>query len=202
VIWFLIKLPGEIRVVKDDIVEKYLLIVNSYDGSYAVHVIETPIRVVCQNTMNAALNNAKAGFYQKHYQSMNFDVAQIRGQLGWVNDKFNVLEQAYQKMAKVQIDDATKKKYFEFVLNWPVKQEDVTAQFRNKMETLDYLFTEGRGQDNPEVKGSVWAGYNAVTEFVDYGFRKDTASRARSALMGAGSLIKSRAIDFALELIK
>ena len=56
VIWLLARLPSDIRVRGDDILETYLLFTNSHDGSVAIDIRLTTVRVVCQNTLSLALH--------------------------------------------------------------------------------------------------------------------------------------------------
>jgi Domain of unknown function (DUF932) len=55
-VWILAKLPDDIRVIGDDIANKYLLLSNRHDGYSAVQIKFTPIRVACQNTLTMALS--------------------------------------------------------------------------------------------------------------------------------------------------
>ncbi len=59
----------------------------------------------------------------------------------------------------------------------------------------------GRGQDNPEVRGTMWAAYNAVTEWVDYERGRD-GTRLEAAWYGEGRRIKQRGLEVATELAK
>ena len=57
-VWLLAKLPERYQLVGED-VDPYIVFTSSHDGSGAIRVAPTPIRVVCQNTLNLALNTAK-----------------------------------------------------------------------------------------------------------------------------------------------
>ena len=76
-VWMLARLPRKYLIAGDQ-VEPYLVIFNSHDGSSGVKVSMTPIRVVCQNTLNLALNTAKRSWTARHTENVLLRVQDAR----------------------------------------------------------------------------------------------------------------------------
>jgi len=89
-IWLLAKLP-EKYIINGERVEPYLVFSNSHDGSAAITVAMTPIRVVCSNTLNLALRQAKRAWSSKH-------IGNIQGKL---HEAQETLELAHGYMAEL-----------------------------------------------------------------------------------------------------
>jgi phage/plasmid-like protein (TIGR03299 family) len=202
-VWILAKLPGYIRIVKDDVVDKFLLLANSHDGSSAIEILFTPIRVVCQNTLNMAIKGLENGETArvKHTRSLMVKVDEVRNQLGIIKYQYDMFEQLSQKMVNIQINQEEFHKYLESI-GVIVKNEEgkMSTKMVNTLDTLTELFEHGKGNDLPGVKGTLWAGYNAVVEHVDY-VRGSDKKRAKSLLYGSGADIKQKAWDTAVALV-
>ena len=67
-VWMLAELP-ETKIL-GDAVGQYLCFTNTHDGTGAVRVFVTPVRVVCNNTLNLALNTAKRSWSCRHMGNM------------------------------------------------------------------------------------------------------------------------------------
>ena len=76
-VWMLARLPRKYLIAGDQ-VEPYLVIFNSHDGSSGVKVAMTPTRVVCQNTLNLALNTAKRSWTARHTENVLLRVQDAR----------------------------------------------------------------------------------------------------------------------------
>ena len=76
-IWLLAKLPDK-YIINGDEITPYLVFFNSHDGSSAIRVALTPIRVVCQNTLNLALNSAKRSWGVKHVGDIDTKLHEAR----------------------------------------------------------------------------------------------------------------------------
>ena len=68
-IWLLAKMPEQ--KIAGDVVEPYLCFTNAHDGSSGVRVCMTPVRVVCNNTLNVALATAKRTWSMRHTENVH-----------------------------------------------------------------------------------------------------------------------------------
>jgi hypothetical protein len=76
-VWVLATLPDHVEVGGDD-VRPYVLLMNSHDGSAAVVAATTPVRVVCQNTLNWGLRSAQQKFSIRHTEAVTQRVHEAR----------------------------------------------------------------------------------------------------------------------------
>jgi phage/plasmid-like protein (TIGR03299 family) len=211
-IWLLAKLPGEIKVVGDDITNKYLLLSNTHNGSGTLRVFFTPIRVVCQNTLTLALRGGQhQGVSIYHRGDVVSKVDEAQKILGLAFKTFDDFEtKAHQLVAK-RIDDVAAMSYFETLYPKPRDAEDRPRAVTNhtqKMDALTNLFQNGKGTEFSKVRGTMWAAYNAVTEFVDHSpaRSKDEAigssQRLKNNWFGQGADLKAHALIEALAVAK
>lgn len=206
-IWLLAKLPKNLILFKDDVVEKYLCLTNSHDGSSALRVYFTPIRVVCQNTLNASLKSVHGDSVSiRHSGDLRSKVAQARQTLGLALEYFGEFDEKCLALTAKQLDTTEAREYFNRVLD--IKDEkEASTRVKNQRAQLFSLFERGRGQNLSGVRHTAWAALNAVTELVDHhstvkGEDDDATNRLRSIWFGGGAALKQKAFDLALNLSK
>ena len=214
-VWLLAKLPGYIRVVGDDVTEKYLLLTNTHNGTTTADVMFTPIRVVCQNTLNMALGHNSGKQKMRHTKSLGLRVRDVRAGLGIINDLFAGFEESARAMTEVQVNSAAWQDFTKKVGLMPEGDAAIAAmstRAKNILEDVTKLFEQGRGSEIKGVRGTLWGSYNAITEYVDHHRtirvgdeateRQRLEARAGSLLFGTGALLKEKAWSAALDLLK
>lgn len=208
-VWILAKLPGIVRVVGDDITEKFLLLTNRHDGWGAATVMFTPIRVVCQNTLNIALSGNEMRASLRHTSTIGLRVEEVREQLGIIHAQFGIFEEAAKRLATVQLTRDAFTAYLKNVGLAPKDTEAATERAKKILEEVTQLFEMGKGATMPGARGTAWGAFNAVVEYADYvraSREKDgdegAHARAKSVLFGTGATLKQNAWDKALALTK
>ncbi len=199
-IWILAKLPGEIRIVGDDVADKYLLLSNSHDGESSVQVKFTPIRVVCKNTLTMALGRGPT-LRVSHIASLGKRMEQVKENLGIIGKGYETIQNQFQAMTRVQLNQGRLAEYLEQVIPEPQDKTDDRARKRvaEARRSSAVLFDSGRGNNLAGVKGTLWAGYNGVAEYIDFRPTKQNPNqRLDSIWFGSGYLTKARAFKVAL----
>lgn len=202
-VWILAKLPNDIYINADDKVEKYLCLTNSYDGKSALRMYFTPIRVVCQNTLNMSLSDAKNGISIRHSGNINGKIDEARKVLGISINYYNQFEAITKQLEDKILTVNEVESYFDNVLG--IDEEKTSTNKLNKKDDLLALFEGGKGQKLGH-KHSAWKAYNAVTEYVDHhstikNVSKDTNKKIDNILFGTGAKMKEKAYNEALVLV-
>jgi phage/plasmid-like protein (TIGR03299 family) len=206
-VWILAKLPEGIRIIgTDDIINKFLLLTNTHDGSRSLRMFFTPIRVVCQNTLSAALSVRKAGegIVIRHFPDILKKVEQAKKALSIATDYYKDLSEAFNALARVEIDAEWLSEYVCEIMP-SAKEGEVSTRLENIRDGMVARF-ESPANSLPGIKGTAWAAYNSVTEYVDHirsipKVDQDVSRRLQSVWMGSGAKIKESALNIALKKI-
>jgi phage/plasmid-like protein (TIGR03299 family) len=194
------------EVVKGDVIEKYVLLSNSHDGTLAVRVGFTPIRVVCSNTMALAHNSKASQLLRvRHTKNVSSNLEEIQQIMNLANAEFESTADQYRLLASREINQADLEKYVKLVFNSNKK----LAQVEGNVDTINNvrlinaiqpLFESGRGNDLKNVRGTMWAAYNAVSEYLQYERGSDNQARLDNMWFGQSATLNKRALDVATTL--
>jgi phage/plasmid-like protein (TIGR03299 family) len=171
-----------------DKVKTYLLINTSHDGSIAIQASITPVRVVCANTLNVALNRTKKkdgvkqSFKIRHTQTANGKVAVARQALGMANSYMD----EFDKMAHAMIQKEISAKDFNDIIlaAYPKPELDTKGaikKWENKVDMINDIYT---GEYNGMISGNAWGAFNALTERLDW-YRSSRSANGESMFAAA-----------------
>ncbi len=206
-VWMMLRLPEELRIAgTDDVTHPYLLACNSHDGTRALRVLRTSVRVVCNNTLTRALG-AGVGLSLRHTGRTQEKLEDARQVLGIASRGFRHMNEEMNAMARVQLGTRGLDEYFKRV--WPddptSESNDGAVKVRNRMTEL----FDDEPQRLPGVRGSVWAAWNAVSQYTDWERRHRGGSRERrdenrlrSIWFGDSAEVTRRARNVALEIAR
>ncbi len=209
VVWLLAKLPRDILVGKDDPVETYLLFANSHDGSVAIDIRLTTVRVVCQNTLSLALNRKATGkvFRHAHDSSVERLEEEAKAFFDFSVRQCAEAQALFNRLAQRRCDREAFKAFLCGVLPDPARP--VTADrnlavlraYETRMENLratrkevERLFRDGVPHLKLTPAGeTLWGAVNAVTAWIDH-VQPIDGDRYAHVLLGNGDKLKTRAL--------
>ena len=149
---------------------------NSHDGSSGIKVAMTPIRVVCQNTLNLALRDAKRVWTTKHTENVMGRIHEARETLLLAETYMGELGRGIDNLSKIRLTD---KKAMEFMEDFfPVGNDLSDAQRKNNSRMLDNL--KARYWDAPDLSNIGKNGYRFVNAVSDFATHADPIRRTKN----------------------
>ena len=198
-IWLLARLPRK-YVITGERISPYLVFTNSHDGSGAVRVAITPIRVVCQNTLNLALTNAKRSWSMIHTRNVENKLDEARDTLFRAENYMDELGKEFENLRKIQLPD---KKVMEYINLLLPTDNSMTQQQKKGIAKLQEDL-KMRYFDAPDLKSVGSNGYrfiNAVSDFSTHAQPRRRTANFQENLF-AKTVDGNPLIDKAYQLIK
>jgi phage/plasmid-like protein (TIGR03299 family) len=167
-----------------DVVKSYLLVHTSHDGSTAVQASITPVRVVCQNTLNMALQGVKQSFKIRHTQTVGGKVQAAREALSLANQYLDTFDKEAQALIAKEITKAKFDAIVEAVYPRPDKDaKGAVKKWETKVDLLEEIYSS---DTTNMIAGTAWGAFNALTERLDW-FRKGRGERGAENVAAAAS---------------
>ena len=199
IVWVLAKIKESFDVLGKDQVDNFMLFSNPHIYGKSANVRMTPVRVVCNNTLNMSMNMESVNeVIVNHRRAFNPDV--VKDQMGLAHEKFEQYKDAANFLATKRY---TQDNLITFLNNvFPAantkrkvvtEQKDLSTTAKRTLEVID---TQPGAELFP---GTWWNALNAVTYMTDHQLGRSTDARMTSAWFGANQAKKLRAINSAVE---
>jgi phage/plasmid-like protein (TIGR03299 family) len=206
------KLPNYIKVGNNDLLEQYLFLTTSHNGFGSITAAFTPVRIVCNNTLNAALVNHSNAIKIRHTANAKQKLEQAHRLIGITNNLSNQLEEVFNSWSKIRITDSEVKKLIQraMVPNKEVlqnleagKDDEISTLFKNMVGTVHVYALSSPTQQLQTTKGTLFGAYNAVTGYFQNARQyKNDEAKLKSIFLGGTAQLRAQSafnlcMDFA-----
>ncbi len=196
------KLPSYIKVGNDDLIEQYLFLTTSHDGSGSITAAFTPIRIVCNNTLNAAMHNRSNSIKIRHTANAKERLETAHRLMGITNNLSIELEGMFNQWASIRITDSEVMKLVQMAMvpNKEVlknlqagKDDELSTCFKNICDTTFEYAMSNPTQQLETTKGTLFGAYNAVTGyFQNVRSYKNEEAKLKSLLLGGTGQLRTQ----------
>ncbi len=165
-VWLLAHLPHE-YIISGERISPYLVFFNSHDGSGAIKAAITPIRAVCQNTLNLALSTAKRSWSMIHTGDIKGKMQEAKDTLFMAEKYMDNLGKEFETLRRKKLTDEQVLEYIEILL--PLEEDSTPQQIRNMKRLREDM--KMRYFDAPDLKDvgkNAYAFVNAVSDFATH----------------------------------
>ena len=160
VIWLLAKLPEKYKILGDE-VTPYVVFTNTHDGTGSVKVAMTPVRIVCANTLNAGLKQAKRTWSARHTGNINDKMQDAMNTLQLADAYMKATQNLFEDLYKVKTTDAQ------------------VVQLVNNIVPIKADMTDRQANNVLAIRSDIMARYNFAPDLKD---REKTGARLIQAI--------------------
>ncbi len=195
-VWVMIRLKDQLVIGKGDVIDRYLLLSNSHDGSGSVSIRFTPIRVVCQNTLNFAMKGGSGAISVRHTRNITRHLATAQAEeiKRIIEKAFKQAKTLFGRMALKSLTADRTDEILELLFPSTKRQKkhglepERWGRIRHILDDADLT--------PPETKNTLWALYNAITRDEDYRESREASCEARleRVWFGSGHDLKIKAL--------
>ncbi|MDD4112523.1 MAG: DUF932 domain-containing protein [Herbinix sp.] len=198
-VWLLAKLPAA-YIVAGDRISPYLVFTNAHDGSGAIRVAMTPIRVVCQNTLNLALSTATRSWSANHTGDINLKLEDAKETLFRAEDYMDKLGEEIYHMNNHMVSDEVVSEIVSELL--PIPSDASDLQERNVMKQRDDIIMRYYyAPDLQHLQKNTYRLINAVSDSATHSKPLRETNTYRENLF-ARTIDGNSMIDKAYQLVK
>lgn len=184
--------------VGDDMHQSFLMFATGHDGSLSFQFRTTNVRVVCQNTLSAALSSESAAKLNiRHTKNSMNRVADVQATLASIQNDVKTVEQRLRFLASRRMDRETVTTVLDRLFP-KSKGDDKTESSTKRNNILADVLKLYESNDNnafPEQAGTAYALLNACTAYTDHVRSSKNDQRALSAMWGSGDALKTKALE-------
>lgn len=164
--WILAKLPTRYIIQGEDIIP-YLVFSNTHDGSGAIKIAMTPIRVVCNNTLNLALDKANRIWSFNHTGNIELKLEEAKETLFRAEDYMSELGKCFEKLTKIRLSNDAVEEYIKMLL--PIEDDASVTTEKNILKLRsDVKRRYFHAPDLKEVGKNGYRFINAVSDFATH----------------------------------
>lgn len=197
-VWMTAKLPGQIAVGGEDMHDVYLLLSNSHDGTKAVRVDVTPVRVECYNTLNMAWGESRSSWSARHLSTMQGRVDEARNTMDLT---FKYLDD-WKLHSELLLADVFSDRQMTNLLEKLIPEGPRAS--KEQKATIQTLFQASPTIIGTPVEGTRLGALNAVGEYFDHirfsedDDRRTPQSQALGTWEGIGKKTRDKAATMLL----
>lgn len=199
--WLQAKLPEHV-MVNGEQYNEYLLFSNSHDGKSPIDVRFTPVRVVCENTMNAALNSKSIGIYKvRHSANANAQLSEGAKIMNIANNYFKEIEIMFDKLAHTKISEEDKQEHFKQVILGNAYKHGI--KLSTKADNILFEMEQATRQcpKNEQFEGTALEIFNGITYYADHWKEYRMGTNFEGSLFGSGIITRNRSMKLLAELV-